>query len=66
MERAIEFSFLPLTVQDFNFTIHRRLAKEGEKSAHLPNCKQAKLPTGVNDEYAKYWYSFNTLDKSEA
>ncbi len=58
----IALSFLPLSKQNFEFTVYKRLCAVGGKKTDYPDCTQRRLPVQMNaalkPDYELHWVSF--------
>lgn len=66
IKQKIVLNFLPLTEQEFSFSVYRRIAKPQEKKWEA-NIIKYKLPDNPNDAVYKnhYWVSFTKFVNSE-
>ena len=62
-QQEISINFFPLSSSEFNFTVYRRLYKEGELKTNFPSCTKRRLPiVQGSDEWSDYWVK---LDKND-
>ena len=67
IKQHIVLSFLPLTNQEFPFTVFRRLVQHQEKK-WSDDIKRYNLPRnhGDTDNFTSYWVSFGQFENSES
>lgn len=67
IKQNIVLNFLPLTEQEFSFTIFRRLVQHQEKK-WSDNIKRYNLPRyhGESENFTSYWVSFSQFENSES
>jgi len=67
IKQHIVLNFLPLSEQEFSFTVFRRLVQHQEKK-WSDDIKRYNLPRnhGDTDNFTSYWVSFNQFENSES
>lgn len=67
IKQNIVLNFLPLTEQEFSFTVFRRLVEHQEKK-WSDNVKRYNLPKnqGDTENFTSYWVSFSQFENSES
>ncbi|MCL4504571.1 MAG: hypothetical protein M1434_00625 [Chloroflexi bacterium] len=65
-QKTVLLNFLPLTPQDFSFTVYRKPYQQGDKKGEFPGCIRSKLPASADPSipeqaYSEYWASFVPL-----
>ncbi|MBP9017606.1 MAG: hypothetical protein KBG17_07700 [Paludibacteraceae bacterium] len=67
IKQHIVLNFLPLSEQEFSFTVFRRLVQHLEKK-WSDDIKRYNLPRnhGDTDNFTSYWVSFNQFENSES
>jgi len=67
IKQNIILNFLPLNLQEFSFTVYRRLVEQQEKK-WSNNVKRYNLPINQSDteNFTSYWVSFNQFENSES
>ncbi|MEO0075267.1 MAG: hypothetical protein ABIK31_04070, partial [candidate division WOR-3 bacterium] len=67
IKQHIVLNFLPLTEQEFSFTVFRRLVQHQEKK-WSDDIKDYKLPRIPDDteKFPRYWVSFSQFENSES